>query len=110
MELTHEIEGDTLVITLNGKSLDATIASKVRTEIRELVQKSNEGKVVLDLAAIYFMDSSGFGSLITILKSITELDKELFLTNLSSQVESTFNILNLDKLFQIVPSKESVTE
>ncbi len=63
-------------------------------------------KVVVDLAAVPYMDSSGVASLVKLLSRTRTLGVKLVLLSPSPRVRSILEITRLDSVFTITDSKE----
>jgi anti-anti-sigma factor len=57
-------------------------------------------RIVLDFAAVHFINSSNIAKLLRLRKRIVTQDGRLILSNVGTQVWSTFLITGLDKVFQ----------
>lgn len=101
MEICCESANNRLIITLQGASLDVHVVSELKEKIKDIIEKSEEKNIIIDLVNVDFLDSSGFGSLIILLKVAKSKNRDLELANLSKQVEGMFHMLNLDKLFKV---------
>ncbi len=104
MKIAYESEADGLTITLKGKALDGHVASELRNTLKELIERSDDKNITIDLSHVQFLDSSGFGALVMLLKFAQKNERQLTLSNLTGQVQSTFQMLNLDKLFAVKSS------
>jgi anti-sigma B factor antagonist len=109
MSIHHESHPEYLLVTLKMEYLDTRLAPKLREELKPLIEAESSKTVIVDLGAVHFIDSSGFGALITLLKECKRLGKRLVLVALTHHAESSFKMLNLDKLFEIFPSLEAAT-
>lgn len=58
-------------------------------------------RVVLDLAGVSFMDSSGIASLVKMLSRARAIGASLHLAGMSDRVHSLFEITRLDNVFSI---------
>jgi anti-anti-sigma factor len=56
--------------------------------------------VVLDIAAVHFLNSSNLAKLLKLRKQITARDRRLMLCGISNPVWSTFLVTGLDKVFE----------
>ncbi|MCG3126211.1 MAG: Anti-sigma-B factor antagonist [Phycisphaerae bacterium] len=63
-------------------------------------------RLVLDLAGVTYMDSSGVGTLVEIKRQLERNDGTLVLAALREQVKGLFEITRLDKFFKIAASVE----
>lgn len=62
---------------------------------------SRERDILIDCINLVYVDSTGLGALIYILKKLKEKEYKIYLTNLKSNVRKIFDITKLDKLFII---------
>ncbi|HEY7930730.1 MAG TPA: STAS domain-containing protein [Acidimicrobiales bacterium] len=98
----------TLIVRPNGR-LDLVAAP----ELREIVAKSIAGgvvNVVVDLADVDFLDSSGLGALVTGLKSTRQAGGNL---RIASATEQALIVLDLTMMQQVLfpyPSVEAALE
>jgi anti-anti-sigma factor len=56
-------------------------------------------KVVLDFAAVHFINSSNIAKLLRLRKRLVSQNERLILSNVGTQVWSTFLVTGLDKIF-----------
>jgi len=92
------------VITLKVKRLDASIAPAFKLDVLDVVG-AGEPRLVLDLDGVEFIDSSGLGALVAILKSLGGLGA-MTVCNVSGSVLSLFRLTRMDKVFSIVASRD----
>ena len=90
-----EKEGVTIFL-VNG---EINISSS--PELKKQYEKQPAKKVVVDLAAVSYIDSSGLATLVEILKKTKVQGGTLGLSGLSDKVKSLFEITKLDKLFVV---------
>ena len=72
----------------------------------EKVFKEKKNKVVIDLADVGYVDSSGLATIVEIFKNMKVYDGKLKLAGLSDKVMGLFEITKLDKLFDISQNAE----
>ena len=58
------------------------------------------GRVVLDLSQVGFLDSSGLGAVIAVMKHLGN-DRPLDLAGLTPTVQKVFRLTRMDKVFRI---------
>ena len=98
---THETYS---VVHALGARLDAGTAPACKNALMDLLGKG-QNKVVLDLGAVEFVDSSGLGTLITIYKNMGPGGK-LILCGLHDKVISLLKLTRLDRVFTITKTVE----
>lgn len=104
MEFQQKIEGDILVFTPKFSSLDAKNSSEFKQRIVEAVHKGHVRKVILDLEPIHFIDSSGLGSLISLLRILHSEGGNLKLTKVNKPIRNMFELVSMTKIFDIYES------
>lgn len=63
--------------------------------------KSKESDILIDCINLEYVDSTGLGSLIYILKKLKEKEFKIYLINVKANIKKLFDITKLDKLFII---------
>lgn len=99
MKIRKETIKDVDVLTLEGR-LDASSAKDLKNTVPELTRDGRVNMVV-DLAAVSFMDSSGLGSLVAILRSVKQLDGDIKLASLQDPVRVIIELTRLHRVFEI---------
>lgn len=61
----------------------------------------NKTDILIDGEDLEYIDSTGLGALISILKKLKENDNNIYLTNIKPNIRKLFAITELDKLFII---------
>jgi anti-sigma B factor antagonist len=102
MELQAEPRGGFLAIRALGDRIDAASAIQFKDKMRELTQ-GTPGRVVLDLAQVAFLDSSGLGAVVAAMKALGP-DRPLELASLTPTVQKVFRLTRMDSVFVIHPA------
>lgn len=79
--------------------LDSITANDLRREINDVVE-SGADIVLVDFQDVTFMNSSGLGALVAILKNVQSRGKKLFICSLSEQVKMIFQLTKMDRVFK----------
>ena len=108
MHFDQWIVGDVLVVAPRRERLDASVAGLLKQQMRRYVD-AGHGKLVLDLATVRFMDSSGLTVLISTLKALSRVGGELAVCEVSQNLASLFQLTRLDKVFRIFASAEQAS-
>lgn len=106
MELNVSEVGSDLVIAVEESRIDAAVAVRFKDAIREVTAQKTARRVILDLKMVTFMDSSGLGSVVGVMKQLGP-ERTLALADLSPAVDKVFRITRMDHLFKIYPSKNA---
>lgn len=99
MNIQTETQDRFLVVRLEG-DVDAYSSSKIKDELLGLIDRGSSSMVV-DVSKVPYMDSSGLGMLVTVLKNINKKHGVLRLTGLNEDLRNIFRLTRLDKVFQI---------
>lgn len=73
-------------------------------ELKEKLSEALNDKkadIVIDGKELDYLDSTGLGTLISILKIIKENEKKIYIRNLKPNIRKLFDITELDKVFVI---------
>ena len=80
--------------------LDSTQAAEVRTQVSEALATGAK-TLLIDLKDTTFIDSSGLGTLISVLKKVRSQGCEMVVCSASPQVKMLFELTSMDQVFQI---------
>lgn len=86
--------------------LDSTKAEEFRQSVEELLQNGAE-TILVDLTDITFIDSSGLGTLVVLLKKIRGLNRSLCLCSINDQVRMLFELTSMDRVFDIYEDRQA---
>ena len=104
MPFTAQPSGDVIVVKVHVERLDAYLAPEFKAKLVHLVQSGHE-RIVIDMAALEFIDSGGLGALIAGLKALGG-GGEIVLCGITPRLLSLFQLTHVDKLFHIFDSVE----
>ena len=104
MKMTASLKEDVMVCNVEG-DIDINTSPQVKKAF-DKVLKDKQGKLLVNLEGVGYIDSSGLATLVEILKNSRAYGGKLKLTNLSSKVKSLFEITKLEKLFDITDKEE----
>ncbi len=82
----------------------------------ELKQKMNDlidadtAHLILDFTGLMFIDSTGFGSLVTIFNHAKNRKQGLSFCHVSTQTQALLKVTKLDQIFDIYPDLEAAKE
>ncbi len=104
MNLETDIKGQITIVTLNEKRFDAKIAVTFKDAMKSLIDKGSLFFIV-NLKAVEFIDSSGLGSIVTVLKLVGRKG-DVFVSGLNDSVMQMFSLTRMDRVFKIFPNVE----
>lgn len=92
--------GDVTVLDLDGKITIGEGSVAVRSAIRRLLEEGKK-KILLNLAAVSYMDSSGIGELVSSYTTINREGGQLKLLNLTQKIRDLLAITKLLTVFDV---------
>ncbi len=99
MDVTAEQKGDAFVVTVNAARIDAAAAIQFKDRLREVMPAGVE-RVILDLGAVDFIDSSGLGAVVSVRKQMAAAQR-MELAALQPNVDRVFRLTRMDTVFTI---------
>lgn len=106
MKLSSHQVGDVVVLEPKGKIMGGPDASLLHDQLHDLIKESRKN-VVIDLAKVDWMNSTGLGILISGLTTLRNNGGELKLANVTEKIES---LLTITKLITVFENYDSVEE
>ena len=100
MSVKTEEKNGLTVCCIEGE-IDINTAPDVKKAFEKLLSKRTP-KIVINLAKVTYVDSSGLATLVEILKKMKSYGGRMRLTNMSQKIKSLFEITKLEKLFEIM--------
>ncbi|MEY4304166.1 MAG: hypothetical protein RIT52_341 [Pseudomonadota bacterium] len=100
MELLAKERGAMLVIRTTQDRIDAASAIQFKDRMRDITGASAAPRVVLDMSNVAFLDSSGLGAVVAVLKALAP-DRTLELSGLTPTVQKVFRLTRMDTIFTI---------
>ncbi len=92
--------GDVTVIDAAGRITLGEGSSAFRDTVKDLVSKGNK-KILLNLADISYIDSSGIGEMVSGFTSVSNAGGQLKLLNLTKRVQDLLQITKLYTVFEV---------
>lgn len=98
-------EGGCLVVSLKEKRLDAVIAASFR---EAMVARIDQGQrnIVLDMSQVSFMDSSGLGAVVYVLKHLGHTGR-LHICGVTPGVMAVLKLTRMDRVFKTFDSRQA---
>jgi anti-anti-sigma factor len=101
---TRATDSGVVVVSPVGR-LNLTVAPALREQLRGLIQAGN-AELVVDLAAVDAIDSSGLGALISGLKAARQSGGDLRIASPCAQVTAVLELTNLNRVLKSAESPE----
>ncbi len=97
---TEKINNVIVIKFNNVDRFNALITEPVKEELKSLFNKPDT-KLILNLEGIRFIDSSGFGVFLSIMKTANNNHGQFKICNISSEVMELFKLLQLHNVFDL---------
>ncbi len=99
MTIKQKMHGKVAVLSLKGDLMAEPETADLRAKIKHLLD-AGSNQVVVDLAGVRYISSTGLGTLIAALTSVKNKGGDLRLAAVTEKVESLFVITQLVKVFK----------
>lgn len=106
MTITEQDLRGIIVLELSGKIMGGPDAGLLNDKLHELIDQKKT-KIVVDLAKVDWMNSSGLGILIGGLTTVRNNKGELKLANVTERIQSLLMITKLMTVFETYESVEN---
>lgn len=106
MELIVEPHAAATLIRVKATRIDAPTALQFKEEMRALTTRG-EGRFILDLKQVTFIDSSGLGAVVAAMKRMRP-GQTLELAALQPIVDKVFRLTRMDSVFSIHADADQV--
>ncbi len=107
-DVNVEEQGDVAIVAVRGE-LDISTSPVLRDRLVEL-GSSRTTKLVVDLEAVEFLDSTGLGVLVGGLKRMRSKDGDLVLVCTKPRILKVFEITALTRVFRIAASRDEALQ
>jgi anti-sigma B factor antagonist len=94
-----------VVVRLEGR-LDALAAEETRARLEALVA-DRPARLLVDMAGVPFVDSSGLGALVAVLKAARRSGGEMALVSPQAQTRKLLTLTTLSRVLPIVDSPDT---
>lgn len=95
---------DVTVVTVPVEELEISRVDEFKSQMTELMTDSK--KLVLDMARVNFVDSSGCGAIIFCLKRLSDVGGDLKLCAVNKPVATVFRMIRLHRICDILETRE----
>ena len=106
LQATCRQSGEVAIVDFSGKITLGEGSSVVRKTVRELLDNGNR-KILLNLADVDYIDSSGIGELVSAHTTVRNLEGELKLLQLTRRVHDILQITRLFTVFDVQSDEDA---
>ena len=106
MKIEMRTIGDIRILDCSGKITLGEGTMAVRNTVRDIL-KDNGKKIILNLANVNYIDSSGIGELVSTYTTVTNNGGQLKPLNLTKKIHELLQITKLLTVFQVFDSESA---
>ena len=104
LNINERQAGDVTVLDMSGKITIGEGSVSLRAAIRRLLEEGKK-RILLNLAGISYVDSSGIGELVSSYTAINKEGGQLKLLNLTQKIQDLLTITKLLTVFDVYESE-----
>ncbi len=105
MSIKVKMEKDIAVLTIKGKLMGGDETRDVHEKVKEILEAGSK-KMVIDLSKVKWLNSTGLGTLMACLTSVTNAGGQLKICGADEKVKSVFMITKLMTVFEHYSSQD----
>jgi anti-sigma B factor antagonist len=105
LKTTTRQSGDVTIVDATGRIALGEESAALRDLVRDLVAKGDR-KILLNLAGVEYIDSSGLGMLVSAVTTARKQDADIKLVNLTDKVDDLMQVTRLYTVFDIANNEE----
>ena len=109
MKIEMRTIGDVQILDCSGKITLGEGTMTVRNTVRDVL-KNNEKKIVLNLADVNYVDSSGVGELVSTYTTVTNSGGQLKLLSLTKKIQELLAITKLLTVFDVFEDEQAALD
>jgi anti-sigma B factor antagonist len=109
MVFNHEIKNNTLTLRLSGDLIGEDNGAAIIGVVTDALQEKVRTCIV-DISGLRYINSSGIGTLITILTKFRNKSGEVYLMKPSESVQKLLVITKLNAIFHIIQSESEISK
>lgn len=106
MKIETRTAGDVKILDCSGRITLGEGTMIIRNTVRDLLGGENK-KIILNLAEVNYIDSSGIGELVSTYTTVTNSGGQLKLLNLTKKIQELMAITKLLTVFQVYGDEQS---
>jgi anti-sigma B factor antagonist len=106
MDIHTRTVGDIRILDISGKIILGQGTMVVRSTIKDLLHNGVK-KIVINLAEVNYIDSSGVGELVSSFTTVTKEGGQLRLLNLTAKAREVLSMTKLLTVFEIYDNEQA---
>ncbi|MFH2055245.1 MAG: STAS domain-containing protein [bacterium] len=104
MEIVTTERDNVVILSLKGR-LDFSSSTSLKERVMEMMREGRR-QFVINMAQVDFINSSGLGTLVSVLKEVRLAKGRMALAKLGTYVQEIFEITQLSHIFEIFEHEE----
>jgi stage II sporulation protein AA (anti-sigma F factor antagonist) len=109
MKLTTDMQSGIFIVRIEGE-LDLSSVNEFRQVVDEVLDKHISKYLLMNLADLTFIDSSGLGVILGRYKKVNLLGGKILVTNVKPQIVRIFELSGLHKILTVYPTENEALE
>ena len=109
LKLNTEINQHTLIVRVEGE-VDLHVADLFRERVDAAFEQAGAQNLLLNLAGVSFIDSSGLGVILGRYKRVSQLGGKMSAVELQPQVEKIFEISGLLRIIKLYATEKQALQ
>ena len=109
MKIDTRTVGDVHILDCSGKITLGEGTMTIRNTVREVLKNGGK-KIVLNLAEVNYIDSSGIGELVSTFTTVTNQGGQLKLLKLTKKIQELLAITKLLTVFQVYNDEQEAVK
>jgi anti-sigma B factor antagonist len=105
LQLAIRQEGDVTIVECAGPIQIGETANRFRDALRETLRAGRK-KIVLDMAGVKYVDSTGIGELVGLFTNASEIEADVRLANVPPKVRDVLEVTRLITVFAVYDTLE----
>ncbi|HOM87422.1 MAG TPA: STAS domain-containing protein [Spirochaetota bacterium] len=105
MNLKTKKVGNIVVVYLQGR-LDVHLSADIEKEINKLIKDDPASHLLLNLAGVEYMSSSGLRIFVSTMRILKESNRKLKICSMNNAVKKIFEVVELMDMFEIYETEE----
>ncbi|MHB1610144.1 MAG: STAS domain-containing protein [Sulfobacillus sp.] len=103
MTILHSVQGTRIVVAING-DLDLKTAGPLRDTLDTLIDRYPDKHLILDLAEVGFIDSSGLGVILGRYRRLGQNQRTLTLSGVKPSVRTVLDLAGILSIITVIES------
>jgi anti-sigma B factor antagonist len=109
LDITTRAQGDVSILDVRGE-IDLYSSTVLRDYVFNIIQHHHPRVLIVELTEVTYIDSSGIATLVEGLQLANKTDTKFKIAGLSQRVLEVFELVKLERVFDIYASVEEALE